>query len=107
MPSRREGLSYAVLEAMAHGVATVVSDGPGNPEAVGDAGLVFPAGDAHGAGRAPARASRRPGRRAALGQAGRDWPPSFTADKMVEEDRERAYEAVLTAPGRGAGGPPA
>lgn len=45
MPSRREGLSFAVLEAMGHGLALVVADGPGNPEAVGDAGLVLPAGD--------------------------------------------------------------
>ena len=45
MPSRHEGLSFAVLEALASGTACVVSDGPGNPEAVGDAGIVFPAGD--------------------------------------------------------------
>jgi glycosyltransferase involved in cell wall biosynthesis len=45
MPSRHEGLSFAVIEAMAAGVACVVSDGPGNPEAVADAGIVFPAGD--------------------------------------------------------------
>ena len=46
MPSGREGLSMAVLEAMSHSVATIVSDGPGNPEAVADAGLVFPVGNA-------------------------------------------------------------
>ncbi len=45
MPSRREGLSFAVLEAMGHELAMVVADGPGNPEAVGDAGLVLAAGD--------------------------------------------------------------
>src|SRR5207248_4687947 len=45
MPSRREGMSMAVLEAMGRGVAVVVSDGAGNPETVGDAGLVTPAGD--------------------------------------------------------------
>jgi len=45
LPSRREGLSFAVLEAMGHGLAMVVADGAGNPEAVGDAGLVLPAGD--------------------------------------------------------------
>ena len=38
LPSRREGLSFAVLEAMGHGLAMVVADGAGNPEAVGDAG---------------------------------------------------------------------
>jgi glycosyltransferase involved in cell wall biosynthesis len=40
-PSEREGISLALLEAMAHGLAIVAADGPGNPEAVGDAGLVF------------------------------------------------------------------
>src|SRR5918994_4768766 len=41
MPSRREGLSLAVLQAMRKGLAVVVSDGPGNPDAVGDSGMVF------------------------------------------------------------------
>jgi glycosyltransferase involved in cell wall biosynthesis len=45
MPSEREGLSFAVLEAMGAGLALVVSDGPGNPEAVGEAGLVLALGD--------------------------------------------------------------
>ena len=45
LPSLWEGLSYALLEAMSLGRATLVSDGPGNPDAVGDAGLVFPASD--------------------------------------------------------------
>jgi glycosyltransferase involved in cell wall biosynthesis len=45
LPSRREGLSFAVLEAMGHELAMVVADGSGNPEAVGDAGLVLPVGD--------------------------------------------------------------
>lgn len=45
MPSEREGLSFAVLEAMGAGLALVVSDGPGNPEAVGDAGVVHAVGD--------------------------------------------------------------
>ncbi len=43
--SEREGMSFALLEAMAHGLAIVASDGPGNPEAVDDAGLLFSAGD--------------------------------------------------------------
>jgi glycosyltransferase involved in cell wall biosynthesis len=52
LPSVREGLSYAVLEAMALGRAVVVSDGPGNRDAVGDAGIVFPVGDLHALGQA-------------------------------------------------------
>lgn len=45
MPSEREGMSFAVLEAMGAGLALVVSDGAGNPEAVGAAGVVLPLGD--------------------------------------------------------------
>ena len=48
MPSDREGLSFAVLEAMGAGLALVVSDGAGNPEAVGDAGIVVAVGDVEG-----------------------------------------------------------
>jgi glycosyltransferase involved in cell wall biosynthesis len=69
MPSRHEGLSFAVLEAMVAGVACVVSDGPGNPEAVGDAGLVFPAGDEAAARAALTRLATDPTLRANLATA--------------------------------------
>jgi glycosyltransferase involved in cell wall biosynthesis len=45
LPSHREGLSFSLLEAMSLGLVPVVSDAPGNPEAVGDAGIVVPRGD--------------------------------------------------------------
>ncbi|MBW1918523.1 MAG: glycosyltransferase [Deltaproteobacteria bacterium] len=47
LPSDQEGLSNAVLEAMAAGVPVIVSDADGNVEAVqhGVHGLVFPRGD--------------------------------------------------------------
>ena len=32
--SEREGLSYALLEAMAHGLAVITTDAPGNLDAV-------------------------------------------------------------------------
>lgn len=46
MPSTREGSSYALLEAMGHGLAVVASDGAGIPEMVGSAGAIAPVGDA-------------------------------------------------------------
>ena len=99
MPSHREGLSYAVLEAMAHGVATVVSDGSGNPEAVGEAGLVFPAGDAGRLALLLRELAADPARRAALGAAGRARvATAFTAAEMVRRTGA-IYEAALTAPG--------
>jgi len=45
-PSRFEGFSLAVVEAMAAGLPVVASDVPGMAEAVGDAGLLFSPGDA-------------------------------------------------------------
>ena len=71
MPSRHEGLSFAVLEAMAAGLACVVSDGPGNPEAVGDAGVVVPAGDEAALRAALAALVADPAERARLGAAAR------------------------------------
>ena len=47
LPSEVEGLSISLLEAMAFGLPVVVSDIPGNVEALGDppAGLVYPLRD--------------------------------------------------------------
>jgi glycosyltransferase involved in cell wall biosynthesis len=44
-PSRVEGMPIAVLEAMSHGRAMIVSDIPENLEATGDTALTFPVGD--------------------------------------------------------------
>ena len=102
MPSRREGLSYAVLEALANGQATVVSDGPGNLEAVGDAGLVFPVGDEHALAALLLGLAADPARRAQLGQAGRARiAGELSADQMVRGTAE-VYEAIVTVPARGA-----
>ena len=40
-PSRWEGCSYALLEAMAAGRAIIASDAGGNPEVLGDTGVVI------------------------------------------------------------------
>jgi glycosyltransferase involved in cell wall biosynthesis len=49
LPSEVEGLSISLLEAMAFGLPVVVSDIPGNTEALGDppAGIVYPLRDRH------------------------------------------------------------
>ena len=105
MPSSREGLSLAVLEAMAHGVAPVVSDGPGNPDAVGEAGLVFPAGDVGALEDSLVRLTADDAERQRLGRAARDRAErEFSLDRFLA-DMERVFEAVLaTGPARGDAG---
>jgi glycosyltransferase involved in cell wall biosynthesis len=105
MPSRHEGLSFAVLEAMAVGVACVVSDGPGNPEAVGDAGLVFPAGDEAALRSALSGLAGDPRERERLAAADRDRAAAeFSVQRFL--DRIGALYAVALAGSGSAVGPP-
>ena len=105
MPSSREGLSLAVLEAMAHGVPAVVSDGPGNPDAVGDSGLVFPTGDVGALEEALVRLARDESERRRLGSAARERAiREFALDRYLA-DVNRLFESVLaTATGPGGAG---
>ena len=95
LPSTREGLSFAVLEAMAHGLAMVVSDGRGNPEAVGDAGVVVPAGDVAALATALARLATDGAVRRDLGAAARERVRTqFTQQRLLDGVAE-AYAAAL------------
>jgi glycosyltransferase involved in cell wall biosynthesis len=85
LSSEREGLSFAVLEAMSLGLVPVVSDVPGNPEAVGDSGIVVPFGDR----RAFAEAFGRVARGEASGERARARVLSdFRADEMIRRTGE-------------------
>ncbi|MCP9489068.1 MAG: glycosyltransferase family 4 protein [Solirubrobacteraceae bacterium MAG38_C4-C5] len=95
MPSAREGLSFAVLEAMGRGLALVVSDAPGNPEAVGDAGVVVPVGDRAALATALTRLATDHDERARLGAAARERVrTTFTLDRLREEVSATYHDAL-------------
>jgi glycosyltransferase involved in cell wall biosynthesis len=86
LPSRREGLSYALLEAMGRGLAVVASDVPGNSETVGDAGVLVRAGDVAGFTEAFARLAGDPSERDRLGAMARERVATrFAAARMIAE----------------------
>ena len=95
MPSAREGLSFAVLEAMGRGLVMVVSDGPGNPEAVGDAGVVVPVGDRAALATALTRLALDGEERRRLGAAARDRVAMRFTLEALREGVETAYRAAL------------
>jgi glycosyltransferase involved in cell wall biosynthesis len=93
--SLREGLSLAVLEAMDMALVPVVSNGPGNPEAVGETGLVFPCGDAEALAEALVRVSADRDWARHLGtQARQRAERLYDVRRMVAQTRE-VYERVL------------
>lgn len=98
MPSAREGLSFALLEAMSHGLPPVVADGPGNAEGVADAGLVFPFGDAAALADALERLARDPGERARLGAAARTRVETEYGAERLRRGVELGYRAALSEP---------
>ena len=104
LPSHREGMSFALLEAMAHGLAPIVADGSGNAETVGDAGAIFPAGDVAAMSELLAGLAADPDARARLGAAARERVRAeFGIERFLAATRDQ-YEAALAggAPGQGA-----
>jgi glycosyltransferase involved in cell wall biosynthesis len=104
LPSYREGMSFALLEAMARGLVPVVSDGPGNLETVGEAGVVFPAGDLAAISDRLSELAADPDARARLGAAARERARAeYGVGRFLTETREQ-YEAALeqSLPGQGA-----
>jgi glycosyltransferase involved in cell wall biosynthesis len=107
MPSEREGLSLALLEAMGRGLPVVVSDGVGNPETVGDAGIVVPLGDTAALAGQLHRLAQDPAARSRFGDAARRRVASAFALERWQADMRRVFSAALeldaTAPARSAG----
>jgi glycosyltransferase involved in cell wall biosynthesis len=97
LPSHREGMSFALLEAMAHGLAPVVADGTGNVETVGEAGLVFPAGDLEAMSDRLFDLSEDAGAREGLGNAARERIRDELSLERFLSGTRALYEAALAA----------
>jgi glycosyltransferase involved in cell wall biosynthesis len=100
LPSYREGLPKALLEAMACGLPCVTTDVEGCREAVrdGDNGLLVPAADAAALAAALQRLLEDPALRAAMGRRGRERIETEFASALVMEQTLALY-AGLSSPG--------
>ena len=86
--------ALALIEALACGRPLIASGGGGTPELVGDAGVLAPPADPRAFARLLQDLLGDPGRRAALGAAGRQRAVMhFSRDRMVRDYGE-ALEAL-------------
>ena len=96
-PSRQEGRSNALLEAMASGLPVIAGDIPGNREmiAAGRTGLLFPPGDAAALAAAIGRLLGNREQARALGEAARSFAVEhFSAERMWDELESRLQAIV-------------
>lgn len=90
--THREGCSYSTIEAMACGVAPLVSDIPSTRRVVGDAGALVPVGDASALAAAMRDwAARDPQRRRAAARARFEQALSFD---VIGRDLRAAYDTL-------------
>jgi len=97
LPSRAEGLSNALLEAMAHALPVVVSDVPGNVDVVKDDvnGLVFPVGDPSALADCLERLVDDEGARGRLGAAARATVETNYDLDLVVDSYVHLYEELV------------
>lgn len=98
-PSRYEGLSLTVLEALSCGRAVVAGDAVGMREVIGDAGQVVPVDDVNALAEAVALRLKDPKRAALEGEAARQRVEgSFSRRRWAEEMLSLASEVARRAP---------
>lgn len=95
LSSEREGLPYALLEAMAMGLPAIVSDYAGATEAVGDAGIIVRRGDIGAFAQALEHVATDAPERLLLGERARARVARlFSLDQMIARTRE-IYDSAL------------
>ncbi len=94
LPSYREGLPLAVIEAMAHGRPVVATTVGGIPELVvdGETGLLVPPGDPQALRSALERLLADPALRRRMGQAGRERIIELCSIEHVAKATRAAYD---------------
>jgi glycosyltransferase involved in cell wall biosynthesis len=98
LPSKREGLPVALLEAMACGLPCVASRLAGSTDTIivdGDNGLLVPPGDPTALAEAMARVLREPEAAAAMGTAARDTIERRFANADIADRWLDAYDLLL------------
>ncbi len=88
---------YAVVEAMALGKAVIVGDRGGNAEIVrrANAGIVFPAGDAHALAKAIQRLKEAPQETLEFGKNGQRFVRDYYNDTTFSTSLQRAIHSCL------------
>ncbi|MCA8967259.1 MAG: glycosyltransferase, partial [Planctomycetes bacterium] len=92
-PSAYEGFGFAVADALAAGVPTVIADRSSLPELCGDAAVRLPALTATAVAEALAELLGTPGRASALADRGRQRAAQFSW-RSAAEGHLRAYHAA-------------
>ncbi len=97
LPSRSEGFSNAILEAMAASLPVVATDAGGNPEAVKDgvSGILVPTDDPAALAAAVVRLLRDPSMAKAMGASGRAIAAEDFSDEAMMRGIARAYAGLL------------
>ena len=103
LPSQTEGLSIALLEACATGLAVVATRVGGNPEIVvdGQTGLLIPPDDNGALSEALARMLADTALRRRLGNAAAQWVRANASSEALAQAYDRVYGAALAKRLRG------
>lgn len=95
-PSEEEGLSLALLEAMAYGLLPVVSDIPANKEAVGkEAGVLFEVKNIESLKKVLAYYVNRPAEAKAIGKAAKKRAEAVYSWTAIAAETREVYENIL------------